>query len=382
MARCPKGRQLNISSFDFPNVPGTLVDRQQPRGRTFPIDWYFDGEDHLQTAQAFELSARDPRAWTVQHPYYGTLTVQPAELNFDNRQYNVTHVTGLMLETNIKPYPSTSPAPASQVEARTNTTVATIGSDYANTTTPTAEDIGDMQTQVTNAYNAANGLPTGINAANYRNTFNNANAAVLGATSNAQLAINSIQQLILAPARFDASVRDRFNALNASLTSLLQNVTGLTVNNKKLLFANGSTTLSAMALTLATPKTGDYPTVTSVLQTIVDFTAVYDNFTSVIGTLQTAQGGLPTSFQPPPNSMRALDELANFTLANLLNIAQNAKQQRSFVLEKDSNWIELTHRLYGIDQPNNNIRQLIEQNGVGLNEILQVRKNRIIKYFV
>ena len=68
-----KAVEYNIAEFDFPNIEGTYISRKAPRGRKFPLELYFQGEDHLDVADAFELSARDPRPWKLSHPYYDEL---------------------------------------------------------------------------------------------------------------------------------------------------------------------------------------------------------------------------------------------------------------------------------------------------------------------
>ena len=52
-----KGKEYNIAKFNFPNVKGTLVKRKAPMGLSFPLDIYFQGENHLQVAADFEASA-------------------------------------------------------------------------------------------------------------------------------------------------------------------------------------------------------------------------------------------------------------------------------------------------------------------------------------
>ena len=330
-------REFNVASFNFPNVPGTFVDRQQARGRVFPIDWYIDGADHLVTAKAFDTSSLDRRPWTVQHPYYGTIIVHPSNLNYNNTRYNVTQITGNLLETTQTAYPQTTVDATTQTQRDVETTTTAIGNDFANNVTPQAADITTMQAQLATAYTAGNGLAQGPGAEAYRQAYNSALGAITNATSEPLAAINGIQQIILAPARFEASVQARFNLLKNNMTALLSNVTNLTLNNKFLLLANGSTTLTAMALALATPGADDYPTRSAVLNIISQYTTQYNNFMTALSAQQTADNSTPTSFIPGYNTLSNLDRLANFTLGNLLNIATTAKQQRSFVLEKDSN---------------------------------------------
>ena len=85
----------NIAEFNFKNVAGTLVKRSQPMGVRYDIEIYFQGEDNLIKAQDFLDSAADPRAWTVSHPMYGQLYVQPIGLGFDDSNLNATKITSI-----------------------------------------------------------------------------------------------------------------------------------------------------------------------------------------------------------------------------------------------------------------------------------------------
>ena len=98
--------------------------------------------------------------------------------------------------------------------------------------------------------------------------------------------------------------------------------------------------------------------------------------------IQSENGGSVDSFIPDANALQQLNALLNYTVANLFVIAMDAKQERSIILEEDSNWIVLAHRFYGLKQDDSTIEELIKNNNAGLNEMLQVRKNRKIVYYV
>ena len=60
-----KSVEYNVAEFDFVNIEGTLVKRSKPRGRRFPIELLFQGDNHLDVADAFEMSAKDDRPWNI-----------------------------------------------------------------------------------------------------------------------------------------------------------------------------------------------------------------------------------------------------------------------------------------------------------------------------
>src|SRR5688500_16182415 len=84
-----KDVEYNVAQFNFPKIPGTLVAGGEPKGAQYSVEFYFQGEDHLDKFTAFEQSAKDKRPWTISHPFYGRLVVKPLALKFDHSKYNV-----------------------------------------------------------------------------------------------------------------------------------------------------------------------------------------------------------------------------------------------------------------------------------------------------
>ena len=77
---------FNTTQFEFPNIRGTLVRRTQPKGNRYDLTIHFLGDDHLDIAGTFEESSKDSRPWTIRHPFYNDIFVQPLGLRFDNTQ--------------------------------------------------------------------------------------------------------------------------------------------------------------------------------------------------------------------------------------------------------------------------------------------------------
>jgi hypothetical protein len=371
-----------VSEFEFPGVRGTLVERRLPRGRRFPVELYFDGENHVVTARNFETSANDPRAWNIEHPYFGRILVQPVSLTLDDSNLNVTKITGTLLETIGTKYPATNTVPKDKITTDAINTNANIADAYANNTTPTPADVNQMGQQVAESYSGGTSILTTPFAEDYFNAFQTAQGKITNATAQPLAAIRAIQALIMAPALFAATVQARVNVLNNELNGLLNNLTGITLNQKRLFEANGGTIITALMITAANPAANDYANRNSVLAIVDQLVLAYNNYLTAINNLQTPNGGSPLSYIPNATAIASLADLLNYTLANLFDIAAGAKQQRTFTLEDDSNWILLTHRLYGIDNANSNIPLLIAQNDAGLLEMLRVRKGRLVTYYI
>src|SRR5689334_10193222 len=94
-----KEKEFNVAEFEFIGVPGTFVNRQKQKGRRLTFEIYFQGENHLDTAAAFDDSANDPRPWKVTHPFYGRLLVHPIKITQDNTGYNISKLVIPVIET-------------------------------------------------------------------------------------------------------------------------------------------------------------------------------------------------------------------------------------------------------------------------------------------
>jgi len=73
--------------------------------------------------------------------------------------------------------------------------------------------------------------------------------------------------------------------------------------------------------------------------------------------------------------------LVNYTISNLFNIAINAKQERSIIVEDDTNLVALAHRFYGLAPDDSTIEDLMLGNKIGLSELLIIKKGRKISYY-
>jgi hypothetical protein len=130
-----------------------------------------------------------------------------------------------------------------------------------------------------------------------------------------------------------------------------------------------------------TPRV-DYANRNDVISTIETILEVYDSYLTDLDTLQTDNGGELESFIPNADCIIALNDLVNYAVSKLYDVALNARQERSIILEEDSNVILLAHRFYGLTPDDSTIDEIIRTNNIGLNELLHLRKGRKIVYYV
>ena len=379
-----RGKEYNVSRFEFQEVDGTLVKRFRPKGMEYNIEFYFQGEFHLDDADSFDKSADDPRAWVLSHPLYKSLIVQPIRLDYENTTMNYTKVTGTVIETITEDRPKTSINAIDKIAVDKQVMDETFNASFANEVIPNTSDISAMANVNKSVYDIGKKkVKLTIDAEEYFNAFRNANVAVANATSDPLQAISTLQNVINTPARFVDTTQNRLVTLKLQFDTLIANAVTITSSSLKRLFEhNISAILGAMILTTSTPEDGDYKNRNDVLDVITLVLGCYNDFVSNVDTLQTDNGGELDSYIPDPEAMTALSNLVDFAISNLFNIAINGRQERALILEEDSNPVTLAHRFYGLDQEDETLTEFIEQNQIGINEMLIVRKGRKLIYYV
>lgn len=377
-------QEYNVAEFEFPEIDGTLVRRSRPKGMRYNIEFYFQGENHLDDAEAFRISADDDRPWTLSHPFYGTLIVHPLSLNYDNTVLNVTKVTGTIVETITDDRPKTTVDPVDKISADKTALDDTFANSFATNVQPDTTDVSQMSANNASVYSIGKKkVKLDIDAEEYFNLFNDANSKIIEATSDPLAAMRTMQSVLNKPALFGDSVTNRLTVLQDQFEALRISIEGITEPSKKRIYeSNNAAIVSAMLLAASTPQDGDYGNGSQVLAVVDQLIDIYNTFIDDVDSLQTENGGDLDSYIPDADSMIGLADLFDFTISNLFNIALNSKQERTFILESDSNAILLAHRVYGLQADDSTVDDFINQNEFGLIDILQIRKGTVIKYYV
>jgi hypothetical protein len=380
-----KSYEFNVAQFEFIETRGTLVDRREVKGRTFPIEIYIQGNNHLTESARFEIATLDKRPWTIEHPLYGKLIVQPISLNFNNSEsVSYTKITGLVMETLTDSALLVVDNPIDVIEELNEESLA-VGADSFATVTPNPADMAAATDAI---YQNGKTITTDqIQSESYFNAFNTAQASIVNSVSEPLAAIRDLQTMIEAPARFTTSVQNRLAALTNQFNSLLVSASNIIPGNlslaKKLLFENTAGALmNTMALAASLPGGNDYQNRTAVLASINTLVTNYNLYVSIIDNLRSGVPGNPNTYSPNSQYQNGLSALINFTISNLFNIAAGARQERNFILTDDDNLVTLAHRFYGPSLDDSNVTEFRLVNNIGLSEILGLKKGRSIVYYV
>lgn len=378
-----KNIDYNIAEFNFPNVNGTLVKVGNKRGTRHNLRIIFQGENHLDTAEAFEKSCEDKRPWIISHPYYGRLRVQKTSLRFNPEGLNTTEITGEFIETITKDYPKTSIDPKDFAEQQASTTnEANAGAFSDADLSPT--DVNSLENDVEDINDATGTPDISENQFNeYRNSFNETKTKILDAATDTLAAANATIDYIGAVSRFEVPVAIRLQILLDQFQKLSVNLTNLTTPTEKKKYEMvAGAIFTAMNQAAINPTDNDYETIPEVTSVIDQIVATNNDYISNLNDLQTINGGNTDSYIPDFTFVNSLNVLVNHVLSTLFVIAIDAQQQRIFTLTEDSNVFLLAHRFYGLEVDDSTLNKFINQNNIGINEIMNIEKGRDIIYYV
>ena len=373
----------NVTEFEFVEIEGALVSRKKPKARTFDFQLYFQGDNNIEQFEAFELSAKDTRPWTISHPFYNELLIQPTSITVSDVSLNCTDFVVSAIETITEEFPIIDIDPKEEITRQFDETNLLIAEDFANDTNIESSDISTFQDNNIELEKKGKRFAPVENSEAYFNAFNLANNALFIAIDNPLQAIIDTQQFIIAPVNFASSVSVRVGLLQSQFNELLRLLPSAPSKNDKNIFeAYGSTLITGIAKSTSEPLEDDFNTSNEVIEITKIINDVFTDFITKIDEFQSLNNVTTDSYAPKFESISSLFTIVNFTISNLLNIALESKKERSIITENDTNLIELTHRLYGLDEEDLNIQSLINQNNLGIIDYLQIKKGRVIKYFV
>lgn len=381
-ATSSKSIEYNNTVFEFVNLPGSLADRRLPKGARYTLEFGFQGLDHLDQAQRFVDSAANTKYWTLSHPYYGVMYVQPFSLNQDNSDLNVSKFTVPVIETIIDDVAKTKVDPVDDIAIKK----ATLDDLSAELVTSKLTEADKISVKSTNTFNFKASVPIVKLPKEFQqimNSFSVANAAVDAITANATIAMAAATSLITAPAKFSANVQTRLSDFKSQFTALQRTIIGATSPSTKQVYQHlGYSIISSMCLAASLPGTGDYTNAKRVNNVVDTINSTYTAFLNDLDTLQSANGGNPLSYLPNYQVIIGLNDIINTTISYLYNEAIGSRKERSVICENDTSIILLAHRFYGLDPDDKNIKELIENNSLSIEEYILIPKGRKIIYYI
>jgi hypothetical protein len=375
-----KTREFNTAIFDFINVEGSLVERKKGRSAAHTLVFYFQGENNIEDTAEFDASASDSRAWKVTHPFYGPITGQPLNIDYNEDSLNVTVVTVDFWETINADFPDSRISVRDNVEAKKVLVLESSSIAFTSDVTPESEDISKIKDS--NALVAASFGPiiTDENSAEFSNATAKSLTAADSFLADPGAAIRSAQAVFDIPATFASNISSKVSAFLSAYAQLKLQIE--TVSDKLFFEAQGAACISSLCNAAVNPSAEDYVIRTEIESVVEDVLEVYNDYTATLDAGQVEIYNVSENYTPNVNTQTDLYNLVAFTIGNLYNFAFEAKQLRTVYTSKNTNVILLAHRYLGPSEDDSNLATFIEINNIRLKELIVIKKGRKINYFV
>ena len=377
-------QRYNFNLFNYINVPGSQVNQEEPQSRRFNLEIHFIGDNHIDIGEQFRISAGDRRPWTIIHPYYDEITVHPVRLRFDHRRYNVTTITGLVVETIADRFPRETADRELVLQLQKDEVDELAALTFQDQTeTITASEINDISGSIEQIETNSNTILDEANQIEFRNRVLNAQRDLTNVTTEPLQFLRTLQSTINFPSTVAVGVRARVDNLVETFERVVEslaNVTGLSRNRKVYGESSGSTIISALITASTTNR--DIQTRGEIEDLIDVIVNAYERYLTVLDGFETTTQTQLNSYAADPNTQNQLSQFMYFALSALIDISLDSQQEITVVNEADSNVIILTHRFYGLDDNDQNLDRFIETNNISLEELLLVPKDREVVYYV
>jgi len=380
-----KNTEFNTTGFDFINVPGTLYERKENRGSAFPLQFFFDGADCLDKAEAFETAAKDKRIWTVLHPFYGTIKGQPVSIGRVDT-LNFVEINVDFWESIDVDYPNANYSVKDNTFAKKTDVLENCADSFSSKPVFESSDIVKSKDTVKQFASTIEPVVTsgiGLDDAlytEYQYYASVALKAVDNLLSNSNGYIKSVQDLLGLPARIETSVTVRLDGYKRAYGNIKTTLT--TIADKLGFESNGGAIIANYCDAAVNPIDTDYTTMPQVQQAATDLMQMYTDYVATLDEAAVSIYDTSDTYQADASVQSEIYGIVMYTIANLQQLAFNAQQERIVYTDNDTNIILLVHRYLGLDVLDENIDKFREINGIKLNELFNIRKGRKIIFYI
>ena len=351
--------EFNNTIYDFLNKEKSFVDRKNVRSRVLNIIGVFQGAENSQQSEQFRISSLDRNYWILNHPIYGIIYGQPLKVSFSNSDLNTTVVEVEFWET-------------------------IIDSKGITSTVSTVEKLDNLYIDlVQNGSNAFDGqdkrnLQSNLNVVrdNYQSLYYNNTSEFLDQYQQVSKSIDNVIRFpeqyiqdIFAFNNLVAKIKTDVFSKIARIENILNSILTDQNTTPKYKEIMGASVLGTMSQSIIEIDTN----LVTRLQLVELNKTVVNSYNDYF--LQLQGGQMDFELQSTLYSMICI------AVYNLFNVTYNARQEREYVCETDTNIILLTFKFMGtvIDE---NLRFMKKVNNVNTNELFNIKQGRIIKYYV
>lgn len=355
---------FNTEGFDFVGKDGTYVQRENVQGAQYAIEFYFVGENHIKESYNFDISSYSKNPWTIKHPIYGNIVCQPLSLSYDSNMLSATKVTGTVWETLLKK----EPQKINNVRDEVYILRSKIETSFSYTVTPIeTTDLTKLDSVVSSVSSAFDKLKaTREQITKVKNQIRKVSSAIKEVIQTPIRFIDEYNHLVSFPFEIAADITSKINELERAIDGIID------IRNTSL-FQQTTSAIIGVSCDIAINSTSisGYKSSKEVIQVI-------DKIKSMNS--KVLQFYEDNEMIPDPNILQLIDLIVYKTISNLYLEAQDLKQERSIILEKDTSPIMLAHRFYGFSD--SSLDRVISENNLQLKDLLFVKKGTKLIWYV
>lgn len=375
-----KSKEYNTTVFDFIDVDKSFVERKKPKSGKYPLTFWFQGENCIELSQDFENSADNPRAWEITHPFYGTIKGQPLSLNRNDRNYNITEISIDFWESIGEDYPNDKISIIDETAKKNNIVNENAVVSYASNNVFSSQDISNNK-QSDNLVNSSfENKIEGDDFADYQLIYSSSKKSNDNLLSDPQSAISNSQKLLSYPSTLSIPVKQKLKGYIEAYNVLSKTLN--TISDKLFFESQGGACLSNYCNASVNYLYTDYEVRSDVEEVVASLIQIYNDYLLTLDSNSISIYNIGNTFQPDVDLQTSIYNIVMFTISNLYNLAFSAKQERTIYTKKDTNLIVLTHQYLGLDSSDENIEKFRQINNIKLDELFNVKKDRLIKYYV
>ena len=373
-------RDYNFAKFDFINVTDSLIDRKKAQSHAYTIEMFFTGDDYLENSNAFEKSTENENITKINHPIYGEIKGFITKLKRDDISFGRTKFEIDFFESIEAEFPDSSESIQDRVSSRVEKLNSDAIINYLSNANPSTDDIQTLKASINET--SGNFKSDANNFNDYKRIVDTALKESNNLISKTSASITSAQSVLSFPARFDRKINDKINSVKRAYKKIKE-LSNFEKKQDKVYFENQSASLLGnFAESAVNPKDDDY-----ILRSDIEFVnnemlSLYNDYLEQIDQNQVSIQDVDNFYIPNIEVQQGLNDLITFTSQALFVLTFDARQERIYITENETNLIVLTHQLIGLDVEDKNVKKLKQINRIGLNEIYRIKKGREIKYFV
>jgi hypothetical protein len=240
----PRTMDKKLGIFEYPKIPGAVIQDLDVGPVRYPLGIFFDGPDHDLEGHLFFEACRQRGVWTVEHPTKGLLTLQLMTVTEEIQPVDSAGVTAFTTEW-ITPLDGGIEPAIQLTDVVRDQTEEVLSQSAVQLAKTVRLDTPDALTQFHNAVRKVTAMVSNVNQST--SVYRGITAALDGAALDVLSLAGQMQALVYGPSEF-LNLASRFNYYS----DLLARSIGLAPDKPTLGSANSAAVHDLVATTCLT----------------------------------------------------------------------------------------------------------------------------------